>query len=1126
MDEDLYVRAPTISGDEVVFVCEDDLWMVAASGGRAYRLTAGVAEAGTPRISPDGRLLAFTGREEGPADVYAMPTSGGPARRLTYAGGLTLVAGFDPTDGSIVFATDAQRPIDRERWLYAVRTTGGLPRPLNLGPAGAIAFGPSGALVLGRHTDVDPARWKRYRGGRVGNLWVDPTGSGEFSRLVQLDGNLTSPTWVGERVYFLSDHEGIGNVYSCTADGQDLRRHSDHDDYYARNLSGDGQRLVYHAGARLWLLDPADGGPRPVEVRLGSSRTQRNRQFVPADEYLDTVSLSVDGASVAITTRGKAFSFGAWAGPVSQHGEPDGVRYRLLTPLAPPAASLGAGHAAGSAAGSGAVVADLIAAAGDDHDQECLVVLSADGSAPPQRLTNVDVGRVVELVASPVDRLVAVTTHRNELLLVDLRGAEPTATRLDHSTFDWVQDPAWSADGRWLAYTFPDSVRTSQIRLARLDGGDGGDGGVHPVTRPVLRDRRPSFDPQGRYLYFIGQRQFDPVPDEMQHDLGFPLHNRVYAVTLRADEPAPFLPRVEPLSEPERPEPAKSEPATSEPSPQDQPKPDGAQPDGQPGQGHGRPAPVVVDLAGIERRVVPVPVPLGRYVRVAGAKDRVLFTSHPVAGVRGREALGVGESSDRQLQAYDLKTLKVEDLASDVSDFMVTPDGTTMLYRSHNRLRVVKTSERPNDEHDPGRTSGWVNLDRVKVSVRPDAEWRQMFREAWRLQRDHFWVQDMSGVDWDHVYEHYLPLVDRVSTRAELSDLLWEVHGELGTSHAYEAGGAYRPGPRYRQGFLGVDWEPGVPDGVHRIAAVVTGDVWDRRATSPLNRPGVNVGPGDTLVAVNGIPVTATVSAAELLANLADEEVRLTVRGPDDAIRTVTVRALADERPGRYRDWVEANRALVHERTGGRVGYFHVPDMGADGFAEFHRGFLAELDREGLIVDVRHNAGGYVSDLLLEKLARRRLGYDYPRWGVPTPYPQDSPRGPIVALTNERAGSDGDIFCHAFKQLKLGTVIGKRTWGGVIGIWPRHLLADGTVTTQPEFSFAFDDVGWRVENYGTDPDIEVDYPPQDYTRGFDPQLDLAIRHVLETLETQPAHSPNPTDRPRLGRKPLPPRTAS
>jgi tricorn protease len=1065
-----YLRNPAIHGDDIVFVCEDDLWLVGAGGGRAYRMTAGVAEAGTPRISPDGTLLAFAGQEEGPPDVYVMPAGGGEARRLTYHGGRTIVAGFDPA-GAIVYATMYGQPT-RGRQLHTVSPEGGLPRRMPFGPAASIAYGPDGGMVLGRYTDVDPARWKRYRGGAAGNLWVDPTGSGEFTRLIRLAGNLTTPCWVGGRIFFIADHEGVGNVYSCTPNGQDLRRHTDHHDYYARNLASDGTRLVYQVGAQLWLLDPAQDDPRPIEVTLGSSRTQRARQFVPAGRYLDTVSLAPSGAQLAITTRGKAFSLGNWAGAVRQHGEPDGVRYRFLT------------HLAGAHPPS---ELRLVAAASDDGDREVLVVLTADGSAPPVRLTGLDTGRVVELSASPKDERVALTNHRNELLLVDLRGEEPAATRLDHSRYGRIEDPAWSPDGQWLAYTHPESAVTTAIRLARVDTGE-----TRAVTRPVLRDRRPAFDPQGRYLYFIGSREFDPVEDELRFAAGFPLGARLYAVTLRADEPAPFLPRVEPLVEP----------PSDTPSTVDE---------------------LAIDLDGIERRVVAVPVPLGRYERVAGGKDRVLFTSYPVVGTRSQDWAG-GPVSNRTLSGYDLKTDKCEDLVSDVADFAATPDGTALVYRSGERLRVIKTGEKPSDEDEPGRASGWVDLDRVKVSVRPEAEWRQMFREAWRLQTEHFWVEDMSGIDWPEVYRRYLPLVDRVSTRAEFSDLLWEVHGELGTSHAYEIGGAYREGPDSQQGFLGVDWEADAATGGYRVRRVLTGDLWDADATSPLNRPGIDVRPGDELLAVNGIPAGGPVTPGELLANLAGQEVQLTVRRADAEPRTVTVRALADEKPIHYRDWVEANRALVHERTDGRVGYLHLPDMGAGGFAEFHRAFITEFDREGLIVDLRDNGGGNVSALLLEKLARRRLGYGYPRWGVPEPYPAEAPRGAMVAIANEQAGSDGDIFSHAFKQMGLGTLIGKRTWGGVIGIWPRHALADGTLTTQPEFSFAFDDVGWRIENYGTDPDIEVDYRPQDYARGFDPQLDAAISQVLDELAKNPAHTPNPADRPRLGRPPLPPRS--
>ena len=468
--------------------------------------------------------------------------------------------------------------------------------------------------------------------------------------------------------------------------------------------------------------------------------------------------------------------------------------------------------------------------------------------------------------------------------------------------------------------------------------------------------------------------------------------------------------------------------------------------------------------------------------------------------------------SNRTLHACTLATGKCDKIADGITDFSLSPDHATLLYRADDRLRVLAAGEKPSEATESGAESGWIDLDRVKVSVRLDAEWRQMFREAWRLQRENFWDVGMSAIDWTEVYDRYLPLVDRVATRSELSDLLWELHGELGTSHAYEIGGAYRQGPHYEQGFLGVDWA--VDGDTHRIARILDGDVWSEKSSSPLARPGLDVRAGDEIVAINGITVEHDRSPGALLVNQAGQEVEVTVRRGEGPPRLLRVRPLADEHPLRYREWVNANRDLVHERGAGRVGYLHIPDMIASGFAEFHRGLLTEYDYEALVVDVRYNRGGHVSGLLLQKLARRRLAYDFSRWGDPQPYPAESPRGAMVMVTNEHAGSDGDIVSHAFKQLGLGPLIGHRTWGGVIGINPRHLLADGTTTTQPEFAFAFDNVGWGVENYGTDPDIEVDNAPHDYARGFDAQLERGIVEALAELERKPAHSPTAPPLPR------------
>ena len=1077
-----YVRFPTIHQGKIIFVSEDDLWLVSSEGGRAERLTAGVGEVMYPHFSPDGELLAFVGHEEGPGEIYVMPASGGVAQRLTFQSALCRVAGWSPAGDAILYASNAGQSHYSNNVIYTISPQDSQPRQVPVGMANAISYGPHGGVVIGRNIN-EPARWKRYRGGTVGHLWCDLSGSGIFQRLLRLNGNIANPCWVGERIYFLSDHEGVGNIYSCTPTGEDIRRHTNHNDFYARNLSSDGQRLVYHAGADLHLFDPSTAKVRRLEVVLPSLRTQRNRKFVPAGSYLDSYALHPQGYAAALTTRGKAFTMGNWEGPVLQHGEPDGVRYRFLEWLND---------------------GKRLVAVNDATGRESLVIFNPEDASPPRTFVDIDFGRALDFAVSPTDDAVAIANHRNELVVVDLEAG--TSRVIDRSDYEQMRGMAWSPDGRWLAYGIPTAAKKTAIKLCNLENGE-----THFATEPVLHDVSPAFDPEGKYLYFLGYRTFNPVYDNLQFDLSFPTGVKPYALMLRRDLRSPFIP------EPRAPEEKEKEKEESSAEKQEQGSEDE---DESKKETSKKPAPIVIDLEGITTRALPFPVTEGKFRAVRGVKGKALFLSFPIEG----SVYQPGENHDPKghIDSYDFEAHKYEYLIDGVSGFDLSRDSKTLIYRSRQRLRVLKAGDKaPKGENGDraSRETGWLDLHRVKVPVQPAAEWKQMFAEAWRLQREHFWAEDMLGIDWDAVYAQYAPLVARVSSRSELSDLLWELQGELGTSHAYESGGEYRQGPHYQQGFLGVDWSYDAGNDRYRIARIIQGDPWDSRATSPLTSPGLNVHADDAVLAINGQPVGPERSPQELLVNQADNEVQLTIEdATSKETRVITVKALSDEKPARYREWVENNRRFVHEQSQGRVGYIHIPDMMGRGFGEFHRSYLAEHDYRGLLIDVRHNTGGHVSGLLLEKLARRRLGYDFPRWGQPVPYPEESPRGPMVALADEYTASDADTFSHSFKLMGLGPLIGKRTWGGVIYISPQHTLVDGTRTTQPEFAFWFKDVGWNVENYGTDPDIEVDIAPQDYVNNVDPQLERAIAEALRLIEEVPVLEPKPGERPRRGRE--------
>ncbi len=1075
-----YFRYPSIHKNKVVFVCEDDLWEVGATGGLARRLTANKGEASWPVLSPDGTHLAFTGQEEGSPEIYLMPANGGPSKRMTYIGNYSCHPVGWADDNHIVFAHSGSQPFGQLLFLYTLDVNGNVPEQINVGPARALSFGPNGEMVIGRNNN-DPAHWKRYRGGTAGQIWIDSSGDRQFRPLIDLEGNLDSPMWLGRRIYFLSDHEGIANLYSCTLEGNDLKRHTNHDTYYARNAKSDGRRIVYHAGADLYIFDPAADSDHKINIDFQSSKTQRSRKFVSASRYLEHYDLHPKGHSIAITSRGKPFSFGNWEGPVLQYGEEE-ARYRLLNWLND---------------------GKRLIAVTDAKGEENFVLLqqNENGLLQSEIIEDLDIGRPVELKVNPQKEQIIFSNHRHELFQLDL--SNKSLALIDKGKSNRIMEFNWSPDGEWVVYSVPISLQISILKLWQAQTGE-----THQITSPLLQDVDPSFDPQGKYIYFLSYRDFDPVYDNMHFDLSFPQGMRPYLITLQKDMTSPFMSRSNVLLKHSNGDKSNDNRSAKNNGNEDRN-----------GENNDKPndSLIKIDLEGITDRMIAFPVREALYGRIRGTEDgKVIYSRYPVEGTLNQSWFPSTPPAKGSIYIYDFENQEEERLLSGISNYRITSDGANIVYRSGNALRALKARSKPEENSkNASRKSGWLNLTRVKVSVIPAQEWSQMYSEIWRLQRDQFWTRDMAQVDWLAVYKRYEPLLERIASRSEFSDLISEMQGELGTSHTLEIGGDYRPGPNYRQGFLGVDLDYNSESDRWRITHIVNGDAWDEKTGSPLNRPGHNVSENDYLLAINGRRLNKNLTPGMALVDLAGQEVSLTMATHSSAngdslnsYRSITAKTLPDESASRYREWVENNRSMVHEETDGRAGYIHIPDMGPRGYAEFHRGFLAEMEREGMIIDVRFNGGGFVSQLILEKLIRKRIAYVVSRWSeTPSPYPRESIMGPIVTLTNEYAGSDGDIFSHSFKQLGLGPLIGTRTWGGVIGINPRHPLVDGTVTTQPEYSLWFADVGWQVENYGTDPDIEIDNTPQDYIAGVDAQLQRSISEIIKLLEENPPQMP-------------------
>ncbi|WP_093714129.1 S41 family peptidase [Actinacidiphila alni] len=1229
-----YLRFPHLHGDLLCFAAEDDIWVAplgAAGGspGRAWRVTADRTRVGPPRLSPDGTTIAFTTWRSLDPEVYLVPADGGTSRRLTYWGSSdTRVCSWTP-DGHVLAVSSHGQPFAYHTWAYSVPVDGGTGGRLPWGPVSDIAVcdesgepGERRTLLLTGTPPHEPHAWKRYRGGATGRLWLH----GE--RLVpDVDGHLASPMFVSGRIAFLSDHEGIGNLYSCRQDGTDLRRHTDHAEFYARNAATDGERVVYQCGGELWLVEDLitpDAGPRRLDIRLGGPRSGRRPYQVPAASNLDGLAMDTTGRASAVCVRGSLYWLTHRDGPARTIAEEPGARVRLPEMLgdtglvafvtdAEGEDGIGLAHLPGRASraairgggardsvaadakaqeaeaadvsgeladavpvGTGAEVGAPTAGArtatrtsdldpsvdrtgADDHPRattatalsgthlyedtsgHAVDVGDTDARYPdgdddrPTRLAVGKLGRVLELVSSPDGGTLAVATNDGRLLLVATGEAEnvdngesdgvtgggshpydaidgvgddhsdidddrdstdrPTPAgsvdELIRSTNGPVRDLAFSPDSAWLTWSHPGIGRSLRsVKIARLS-----DHTIIDVTNGRFEDEQPVFTRDGRYLAFLSWRGFDPVYDVHTGDLSFPLGCRPYLVPLNSATPSPFALPV-----------------------------DGRPINGglDPGESGGGDGPVVVEAEGLASRVTPFPVPASKYSALAPVHNGLVWLRWPISGALGETFANPTDPSARPtLEYYNLAKSKRSELVHHMDWYAVSGDGQRLAVFDEGELAVVPATERGDDD-----STVYVDMRRILHEVDPTAEWRQSYAEAGRLIRDYFWAPDMCGVDWPAILDQYRPLVERVATPDEFADLLREVLGELGTSHAYVAPARRNEGPPHYQrpiGLLGADFQHG-KDGTWSVVRILPGESSDSKARSPL--AGTGIREGAVLTHIDGRPVDPDAGPYPLLAGAGGTTVELTFTRPDrrGAPRRVAVVPLIDERPLRYQHWVAKRRAVVRQLSGGRCGYLHIPDMGGSGWAQFNRDLRMEVAYDALLVDVRGNAGGHISELVIEKLTRTILGWDLTRNAQPVSYTGNAPRGPVVAIADEATSSDGDMITAAFKLLGIGPVVGSRTWGGVVGMTGRHKLGDGTVITVPMNAAWFDAYSWSVENHGVDPDIDALRTPLDWAEGRHGQMAVAVRTALALLAEHPAATPpDLSTRPNRKRPTLPPR---
>jgi tricorn protease len=1103
------LRFPDIYKDKIAFMYGGDLWLASSSGGVARRITSHPGRELFPKFSPDGKWLAFTGQYDGNFNVYVMPSDGGQPKQLTFYQGsaqplsdrmgvLNQVIGWTPDSRNIVFLSRRDASNGWIKRPYTISIDGGLAQPMPMDEGGLLSFSSDGTKIAYNRIFRNFRQWKRYTGGMAQDITIYDVKNNVVEAVIpHTEYTDTFPMWHGNTIYFTSDRGTAHrlNLYSYDLGNKQVEQLTKFDQYDVMWPSLGPDAIIFENGGYVYKFDLQTREAAKLAIFVNGERDLAMKHWANASRRITDFDIAPDGKRAAIAARGEVFTVPAKEGSIRNLTHSAGVREQHVA-WAP----------------NGLWIAYISDKTGEDE----IYITAQDGLASEEAITSGHKGFMFQPVWSPDGSKIAWADKDCKLWYVDIKEKKPV--QVDSARYGEIVNYNWSPDSKWLAYDKNVESGYSVVYLYGL-----ADHKITAVTSALNNSYSAVFDPDKRYLYFLSDRDYNEVLGNVDFEFANPKTTRVYVATLTADEPSPFPALSDEVK-------VKSEePAESTPVPDSNKKKSGKQPPNKKEEKEEKPEEktaqtetkspprnLKIDLDGIQNRIVALAVPPAVIRNIDASKEAIFYSTSPIQGLSGPIP---GET--KAIHAYDLKERKDKVLLDGADHFALSHDGSKLLYRVDEAgggegggpAGIIETKV-PDTPHKVG--DGALKLDSMRVEVDPVAEWKEIFNEVWRQERDYFFEPSMNGVDWQKEKERYAQLLPYVADRYSLTYILGEMIGELSNSHTYVGGGDMPDLHPVNVGLLGADYEVDAASGIYRIKKIFSGENWDAHSRSPLTEPGVNIKEGDYLLAINGRPLRAPQTPDELLVNLANEVVTLTVnsKAVGDGGRKVVVKPIGDEYTLRQLNMIETNRKKVDAASGGRIGYVYLPDMGDDGLNEFVKQYFPQIRKEGIIFDVRYNGGGFVDQLIFSRLRRTLAAMSPPRNWEPGTIPANVFYGHMACITNHFAASDGDFFSYFFKQYKLGPLIGERTWGGVRGIRGQIPLMDGGYITRPEFSLYSLDSKWLIENRGVQPDVVVDNPPDLVRKGQDPQLEKAIEMVMEQIKANPKKLPaRPPDLP-------------